>query len=295
MMVKMLQNGIYSNISVVKKSVFINNEESEKIDIELLKNKFPDLKTIYFAKEISNGLKKELNKHNLTTGYLDTEKNVLYETADRKIIYYPKVYNSKLEIQKEDCLSLGCIDHSRPFAVTKNRLSASKSVVSFLERLGFENITYGEFSVKIGSTLLELLPHIRKAYVTDFYLQIEALKKRLQYRNKLEKVNTFVLTDTNTLEKVLNKLKKEKVHFNVSFFDADHKTQQKRELRILSEISDYLIVHDVNCEQVEKACNKVLTRFRYEESTSKTGVVTRIYYIKDEKDKIYKKVEVKRK
>lgn len=274
---------IWNNISNRKESIFINNE-TDNIDIEALKNKFPALKEIYFAKNISDEIKNKLIDYKIFENYAlvregdENFKNSNF--AGRKyFVYYPIVYSSDLTIQKEDkCAFLNAteIDINRAFFATKTCHFASSEVNDFFEKNDFQDIVYGEFSTNIGSTLIKILPSVKKAYVTDFPLYMNIVKKRLE--NSSKEINMFSLTEANTLENVLNKLKNDNVHFDVVFFDIDHKEKAIEELKILSEITNYLIVHDVNWEQVKEGCEESLKDFEYDEKINKLGTITRIYH-----------------
>ncbi len=138
----------------------------------------------------------------------------------------------------------------------------SSVMVDFFEEITFKKpITYLECCTQFGETfryVCNRLPKGSSLYGVDFWQKVKGfpMSDEAERDYKIHRIGfKGDLGYNEAMEKLVQS--NPDLHFDLAFYDANHKSRDDRALRAIAKVSDIVIVHDANFEEVTTMCRGI--------------------------------------
>ena len=145
-------------------------------------------------------------------------------------------------------------------------------------------ITYLECCTQFAESFRHVCSHLPKGsrlYAVDFYQKVNGFPMTEEQKRDYD-IRRIGFSGNLAYNETVEKLVADNpdLHIDISFYDANHKSRDDRALRALAKVSDVVIVHDADFEEVTSMCMDVFGDAPFEvHGTMTTKVQSRIYLL----------------
>jgi len=158
-------------------------------------------------------------------------------------------------------------------------------ILDFFKKITFHKpITYLECCTQFGESFRYVCDHLPQGsslYAVDFWNKVKGFPMNPGQEENYH-IHRIGFKGNCAYNETVENLIRENpdLHLDLAFYDANHKSRDDRALRALSKISDILIVHDANFEEVTTMCQGIFGDAPFELHGNKsTEAYSRIYIL----------------
>ena len=145
-------------------------------------------------------------------------------------------------------------------------------------------VSYLECCTQFGESFRYVCDHLpagSSMYAVDFYQKVNGFPMSEEQKKKCD-IHRIGFKGNVGYNEAVEKYIAEHpdLHLDISFYDANHKSRDDRALRALAKISDIVIVHDANFEEVTSMCMDIFGDREFEvHGNEYTDIQSRIYML----------------
>jgi len=158
-------------------------------------------------------------------------------------------------------------------------------ITDFMGKITFKKpITYLECCTQYGESfryVCERLPKGSSLYGVDFWQKVKGFPMSEEAERDYD-IHRIGFSGNVGYNEALEKLVQDNpsLHVDLAFYDANHKSRDDRALRTIAKISDIVIVHDANFEEVTTMCQGIFGDKEFElHGNEHTEAYSRIYIL----------------